>query len=237
MLERLELTAFQVRRFSTENSADEESVRRICFDTALFGGPMGPFFGDRWLVTEAILGCHIRGEPESLFIAEANGEVAGYLAGSLDTRRLFRRCAAGLALRLLGRAIFRVHFLRPRSWMPAYAAIRYAITNARMRRPLIENYPATFHINLDERFRGAGIGTALVAAFLAAANNVRGVHISTASPAGKQFFSKLGFETASTALAPRILAEEPREMWVMTLRLPSARVLDSSGTIRRDRSG
>jgi GNAT superfamily N-acetyltransferase len=56
-------------------------------------------------------------------------------------------------------------------------------------------YPATMHINIQEGFRRAGAGSALMAAYLAylKEHHISGVRLATYSPAAGEFFRKNGF--------------------------------------------
>jgi GNAT superfamily N-acetyltransferase len=62
--------------------------------------------------------------------------------------------------------------------------------------PLTARYPAHLHINLDAAFRGAGLGSRLIAAFveMAAAAGVAGVHVVTGRGARNVgFYNRNGF--------------------------------------------
>ena len=96
--------------------ADADAVRRICFDTALFGRPLQPYFPDAQLASEALAGYYLRCEPELTFVAEAAGGVVGYISGCADSRRFPCRYARHIAPRLLGLFLLHGHWARPASW-------------------------------------------------------------------------------------------------------------------------
>jgi len=212
------MPAFRIRPFEAR---DEARVRAICFETAFFGEPIAPYTRDGRLVTDTLVGCHMGIEPESLFVAEADGSAVGYAAGAVDAGRFTRRCVPSLLPRLLWGFVAQGHILRGTSWVLAGFAFRYGRIGMRERERLLVAYPSALHVNLDRAFRGQGAGSALVRAFLAHAGQAgsRGVHLSTTTPAGRDFFTKLGFREAATVRMPRLHGVS-REIWLMTLALP-----------------
>jgi len=68
--------------------------------------------------------------------------------------------------------------------------------------PLCDPYPCHLHINLDERYRNRGIGSALIAAFAAQAASVgrSGIHVVTGERARNvRFYEKNEFRPLATA--------------------------------------
>ena len=212
------MQTFQIRKYRRN---DEGSIRRICFDTALYGEPIAEYFNDIQLVTDALIGCNIWLEPESLFVAEAQDRVVGYLAGSIDTERFAERCAPRLVPRLLWRFITRGHFLKSRNYALALGIFKYSRIIVREREALLNDYPCSIHTNIDSGYRNAGIGTALIRKFIeyAKSKGSKGVHLSTASSSVKDFFLKTGFHIAATSVSPRIFGKQPREMWLLAMSL------------------
>jgi ribosomal protein S18 acetylase RimI-like enzyme len=176
-------------------SSDEPQVRRICLDTALYGAPIQQCVADDLLVTEALLGYYLRFEPDALLIADDGNEVVGYLAGARHTLRFERlfasRVLPGLALGFLMRG----HWHRARSWRIAAAQAVNGARLLRVRNSVAKLYPATLHVNVDERCRGRGVGTLLLQRFLGLleSEGVPGVHVSTETDAGAAFFARHGF--------------------------------------------
>ena len=68
---------------------------------------------------------------------------------------------------------------------PRFADIGYYASFA----PLCDRYPCHLHINLDERYRNGGIGSALIAAFAAQAASAgrSGIHVVTGERARNPF--------------------------------------------------
>ncbi len=201
--------------------ADEDRVREICFNTALYGQPIGSVLDDRRLVTDALVGYHIRFEPEALFVAEADGRVVGYLTGCLSDARFQRlyaaRIAPGLAARFLAGGFWRL----PRVGRLLAAGVTLARRARAARKGRLGPYPAHLHTNLDSGAQGGGIGSALMEAFVARLKERRigGVHVSTGTEAGKAFFEKHGFERFAVYAAPAFLDQPEREIWLMGKKL------------------
>ena len=81
---------------------------------------------------------------------------------------------------------------------PLFADIGYCTSFA----PLCDRYPCHLHINLDERYRNRGIGTALIAAFAAqaASSGRSGIHVVTGERARNvRFYEKNEFRPLATA--------------------------------------
>jgi GNAT superfamily N-acetyltransferase len=67
--------------------------------------------------------------------------------------------------------------------------------------PLCDRYPCHLHINLDERYRNRGTGSALIAAFAAQAASARrsGIHVVTGERARNvRFYEKNEFRPLAT---------------------------------------
>lgn len=135
-------------------------------------------------------------EPESLFVAQADGQIAGALLGAVDTRRheryYSRRIRPYLALRCLVGA-----YGWP-GWLGAVLrtewADRQTVAPAFDRR----QYPAHLHIGVLPAFRRQGIGAALMARYAAylQEKGVPGYHLYASSyhHLGVAFYRKLGLE-------------------------------------------
>ena len=81
---------------------------------------------------------------------------------------------------------------------PRFADIGYYASFA----PLCDCYPCPLHINLDERYRNRGIGSALIAAFAAQAASAgrSGIHVVTGEQARNvRFYEKNEFRPRATA--------------------------------------
>jgi ribosomal protein S18 acetylase RimI-like enzyme len=196
---------------------DESTVRRICFETALFGGPMAGHFDDPQLVSDTLLMYYLHYEPEHISVADAEGRVAGYVAGARDTRVFMRRYALYVAPRLGFDLIGRGHVVRPRSLEVIVAGLRNGSRWARIRRRVVRDYPAHCHVNVDADFRRTGVGNELLERFEAqlVEEHSPGIHVTTETEAGKAFFAAAGFRVLDGYDSPPFWDFAPRRVWVM----------------------
>ena len=203
-----------VRRFAP---ADEPRIRDICFATALYGQPMQSVIADRAWMTDALLGYHFAVEPESLWVADADGVVVGYLAGCTDARRQGQWFRQRLFWPLVGRAVRSREIVNVRSWKLGWAAIGPALGIHRRARRIAAEYPALLHINLDAAWQGRGVGKRLLDAFLAALREQRipGVQIVTGTVAGRAFFAKHGFALVAARPIRAVLDLPPGKQCLM----------------------
>src|SRR5580698_6257681 len=70
---------------------DERQVRRICFETALYGKPIQAVFDDEAFISDAWLSYYWRFEPELFWVAADEERILGYLTGCADTALFQRR--------------------------------------------------------------------------------------------------------------------------------------------------
>jgi GNAT superfamily N-acetyltransferase len=212
-----QLTNIRIRPYEPR---DESDVRRICFETAFRGQPIAPYFDDSPLVTEALIGYYVRYEPHAIRVVECDGHVAGYVAGSLDTRRFQRRYAMKILPRVMWMWLIHGHALTRRGWQLLWAGVAAARVWGSVRAQIVGPYPGHLHINLDARARGMGCGRRLLAAFMEYADSAgcAGLHLTTESVGAKVFFEKAGFVTVATARGPAWFGMPAANMYLMVLR-------------------
>ena len=192
------MTPVTVRPFAPQ---DREAVRQICCETADCGGPVEHFFQDRDIFADLLLRYYLDDEPQSCWVAEADGRVVGYLTGCLATRRYRRRMAWRIVPAVVWKALRRgtLAHSQTRALLTAGAAVwlrgGFAADAA------LRAYPAHLHVNLLDGFRGQATGGALVRQFCdqVAAARVPGVHavVRDDNPAACAFFERLGFTRVS----------------------------------------
>lgn len=197
--------------------SDMAAVSDVCFQTALYGRPVAPLCTDRDFIAEAVLGYYTRFEKESLFVAEVDGSVAGYLTGCLDTRRYERLFAAAIVPRLLARFIARGHWRHAGVWRIIFAAVGVGAHRYGERRGIIKEYPAHCHIDIVPDAQHMGLGSKLLGAFFGRmdSHGVTGIHVSTPTGPGKKFFAKMGFTLLARHPAPALGGISPGEVWLM----------------------
>lgn len=196
---------------------DEEAVRRICGDTALYGQTIERLIKDRESVVDALIGYYTEFETESLLVADHEGEVVGYLAGCVDTKRFERLFSLHILPRLIARFVTHGHWHRALSWRVLAALGQTGHERQRILRSIVDAYPAHCHMNIAAGFRRRGVGALLFGSFLRylVQRGARGIHVSTATEAGKAFFLKKGFTVLGRHPTPRLPVDTPEENWLL----------------------
>lgn len=170
----------QIRRYDPR---DRAAVRAIACDTA------DVEFPDREILADLLTRYYTDIAPEATWVAEADGTLAGYLSGCLDTRRYLRVMGMRIVPAALLRAIGRGSFRRLWALMPPKADFHRA--------RILTDYPAHLHINLRADCRGQGGGGQLMQQFLQQAKQagVVGIHagVSEQNMAARRFFERFGF--------------------------------------------
>jgi len=182
-----------IRKFKP---SDIQRIREIAWETSFPGASFHRTRIDKNLLADLLTLYYTSFEPESLFVSEIDGKVAGYIMGSLNPDRFrkktalifFTRIAPGL---LLGRykGIFKTLFFLP--------PIVLGLMKGERDPEITNEYPAHLHINIGEEYQRAGLGSRLMSTLLQhmTAEGVKGVHLSTVSVNEKSrpFFEKWGF--------------------------------------------
>jgi ribosomal protein S18 acetylase RimI-like enzyme len=174
---------------------DRKAVRDIAFDTAFMGKPADVFFDDREILADFLTLYYTDFEPESSFVAEARGEVAGYLIGTRDVKSLTRAYVLVIAPRILFKAVSRGTIFRKKNLRFILFLVRSLLRGEFNSSDPAAPYPATLHINIREDFRGRDIGSKLIESYLSYLSGLKisGVHVSTLSDNAVNFFESNGF--------------------------------------------
>lgn len=193
---------------------DRPAVRRLYADTAFFGEPVEAYFEDRELFADLGVEVYLQAFSEHVLVAEAASEVVGYVLGSPEGdgavhRQVVRRAPVVAARILRGR------------YRLGRRTFTYFVDNmlAGARGGLLEIrdplYPANLHINLSRGYRGRGLGSGLLSAYLEhlRQRGVAGVHAVTTdrNPGAMRLFEKAGFqllERRPTPVWKRYLSED-----------------------------
>ena len=218
MLRRVKNTAAIIRAY---RPADEAVVRRICFETALFGGPMRTVLDDEALISEVLAGYYLRYAADLLVVAEVEGVVAGYLSGCADTARYRREYAWRIGPRVAGMFLLRGYWLQPRLWRWLLAGVRAARQWSAAHARIEAEYPAHCHLNLAATFQRQGVGQMLLDRFLAELRmrGIPGLHISASSSGGQVFFARAGFKVLTEYPLPPLSGQPPRRVQIMGIRV------------------
>jgi GNAT superfamily N-acetyltransferase len=135
-------------------------------------------------------------EPESLLVAEEQGQVVGVLTGAVDTHRFEqiynKKIRPWLAKRLITGA-----YGWP-GWLPVILRTEWA--ERQVKAPSVDRtlYPAHLHIGILPQWRRQGIGTALMTRFseYLRGRGIPGYHLYASSYhwMGVAFYQKLGLQ-------------------------------------------
>jgi len=173
---------------------DREAIRRISHRTGYMGEPADFYwrhfesFADVWTTY------YMDQEPESLFVAERDGAVVGYLTGCVDSAT-----APSPADAITRAALRHGLFFRPGTarflWRGALDSLRWGGTpSGEIDDP---RWPAHLHINLLPEGRGCGAGGRLMQAWLARLREQGspGCHLGTLAENRRAlgFFESQGF--------------------------------------------
>ena len=177
----------EIRKFKR---TDRDEVRRIASSTAS-GYPRA----DLQLVSDLLTGYYVRYEPEHLLVAQVDDEVVGYLSGCFNTPS----CSWIKGTRVIPKAIARAIFRGEVGWKEVRYlwSFLYVTMHGGLRNKPPKGYPAHFHINIAEGWRGKGIGSQLVEYFLGLLkeSGIRGVHVRVRQSDRRAilFFKSFGF--------------------------------------------
>src|SRR5690625_2492466 len=155
------MTAAKIRPF---DETDRSSWRAL-FARAGDGAPPGSFWGHPDAEASVYLDPYMDIEPDSLFVAEADGALVGYLTGCLDSAAFPSEGARmELAIRKYRLA------LRPKSMAFFGRAIADTVHTKLRKDPATEDFdderwPSHLHINVVPEARGTGAGTGLMEAW------------------------------------------------------------------------
>ena len=188
-------------------SADRQSVFRIGADTAFFGAPIEATMEDRHAFLDAFYAYYTDLEPEHTWVACADGEVVGFLAGCVDTRAHDRKLMRVIIPHLTGNLLRGKYHFGKRS-------LHYigGLLGGWLRREFtqvdLDAYPAHLHINVESGWRGYKLGQRLMEAYLGQLREfgVSGVHLNTTSlnEIACRLYEKMGF---------RLLDARPTRFW------------------------
>ena len=175
---------------------DRAAVLQIAADTGFFGAPVEAFLDDRRLMQDVFVAYFVDREPEHLWVAEAEGEVVGYISGSTGGSRASRgraRTAAVAALRLVT-----LRYRVGRRTVRYFGRVAAAVLRGDYPHADLVQYPAELHINLAQAARGLGLGKSLMNACLdqMSALDLPGIHLNTTSlnTAAVRMYDKMGFQ-------------------------------------------
>lgn len=185
---------FSIRKYQ---DSDLEAVRAIYGDDE-FARPqlVKKYPRMKEFLADEILQYYTRFEPESLLVAEVNGEVVGALLGAVNSTHQEQICQRYVKPYLVRRCLTGAY-----GW-PIWllSVLRTELAGRKTKIPPINlnQYPAHLHIGILPTWRRKGIGTGLMNSYSAylRKRNVAGYHLYASSfhPLGVAFYRKLGLD-------------------------------------------
>ncbi|MDP8244525.1 MAG: GNAT family N-acetyltransferase [Candidatus Hinthialibacter antarcticus] len=181
---------------------DRETVRRICCDTGFSGSPVDPLFCDRDVFADYLTRYYTDWEPESAFIAEDDGEVVGYLLGSVRPRRHEWAQAWILCAQVAPKALLRL--LTGQYNQASRNFLWWCMTEGSKQTPDAPKHGGHLHFNLLPAYRAqggaGGVGARLLVPFVkwAQQNGLKRVYgqiQTTDDRRTERVFNKFGFHT------------------------------------------
>lgn len=177
--------------------SDTHRIREIAWETSFTGAMAERTRIDENLVADLLTLYYTDFEPESIFVAELNGRVEGYIMGSINPGKFKRKTAHIFLARILPKLILG-RYKKILKALPLLMAIITGVMKGEHDPETESDYPAHLHINIGRNYQRSGIGSQLMSAWLQYLNrkNVKGVSLSTLSTNKKAilFFKKWGFE-------------------------------------------
>ena len=174
--------------------ADRDKLYEICLLTGADGEDASQSYVVPTLLGEVYVGAYLEFAPDLAWVAEQNGEPAGYVLGTADTWSFEMHCEAEWWPEL------RAQYPLGSQSSHADSAIVDLIHRPPTAEPgVLASYPAHLHIDLLPTLQGHGAGRALIGTLLAelTSRGVPGVHlgVSLANVRAVGFYQHLGFST------------------------------------------
>ncbi len=186
---------------------DREGLFKIAADTAFFGKPIEKYMEDRRIFLDSFYAYYTDYEPEHCWVATSGDTLIGFITGCVDTKRKDKIVNKKINPRVYWRLLTGYYNVGPKA---RQYILRMLKSKRKHLHPAVDFrlYPAHLHINVDEKWRGYGVGIRLMKVYLDQLSylKVPGVHLGTTSEneIACKLYEKLGF---------RLLDEKPSMMW------------------------
>ena len=185
--------------------ADLEELYRICLATGAGGDDASALYRDPSLVGHVYAAPYAVLSPLTVFVAEDNHGVGGYIVGAPDTRDFETRLEAEWWPSL--RKLYRDPSGTPSAEWTNDQYMSYRIHHpSRTASAIAVPYPAHLHINLVRHIRGSGVGRRLMERWLAAVRDMgaRGAHLAVGrgNHRAMRFYRACGFRELEQSSRP-----------------------------------
>ena len=180
-------------------SSDLDALYAISLATGLAGGDAAHLYDDPRLMGHIYIGPYASLAPGLTLVVEDAAGVGGYVTGALDSDAWSARLEAEWWPQL--RARYAEPAGAPESWTADQRRCAMIHHPEAPLAAVAADYPAHLHMNLLPRLQGQGLGSRLLAAWLAlaAGQGARAVHIGVnhLNTGGLAFWGKRGFRRLS----------------------------------------
>lgn len=182
-----------IRKYQAE---DRDTIKNIACDTAFFGDPVETLIDDRELFFDAFYAFFFDHETSTCWVAEQDGIVVGFLAGSVDARRQQEWSGLHIYPSIAWGILRGKYTIRRRTLHYVLGLIEQAV-KGELPYTDTKRFPAHLHINVTAGSRGSGIGRLLLEAYHLQLKSlgVKGVHLHTTDQnvSACRLYEKVGY--------------------------------------------
>ena len=175
---------------------DREAIFQIACDTAFFGDPVEAYLEDRRLFFDAFYRYYTNYEPQHAWVVDEGERAIGFLMGCTNSQRHDRLMALWMLPGTLLRSLLGRYRFGPRTWTYLKALVK-AGRQGEFPEAAYQDYPAHLHINIEQGWRGYGLGRKLIQAYLdqLKTEGINGVHLNTTdrNVAACKLYESMGF--------------------------------------------
>jgi len=139
--------------------SDRKAVHQLCCDTGFLGSPIDHVFQDRELFAALFARPYLDQEPEWALVAEAHGQVVGYLLGSIGKDFELARLRGDIQTAC--QMVFRLATGRYARHRRSRQFVRWVLASGFWEQPKHPKDAAHFHFNIHKHYRGRGLGRRL----------------------------------------------------------------------------
>lgn len=180
----------------TVRPADLDDLHRICLATGAGGEDASLIYRDPRLIGQVYAAPYAVLSPRTVFVAEDEEGVGGYIVGAPNTADFEDRLEAEWWPNL--RKLYRDPSGAPRTGWGRAEIVCYKIHHpSRTASEIVRPYPAHLHINLLPRLRGRGVGRRLMECWLGTVRDMGagGAHLAVGAANSRaiRFYRARGF--------------------------------------------
>lgn len=172
--------------------ADRAEIYAVCAITGAAGSDARGVYSSDDVLPDVWAGPYVDLQPDLAFVLDVDGQVAGYIIATADTRAFVELYTE----RWLPHLASRYSAVEP-PVTPEDHVLHDGFTPGRMLIPEVDEFPAHLHINLRPEQQGKGWGRRLIQTLVdeLQSRSVRGVHlgIDPENVGAAAFYERVGF--------------------------------------------